>query len=97
MPVPDEEIHPVATGAAASLVESRKKAVGKDGIKFYSGWFCPFNQRTWMALEEKKIPYEYVEINPYKKDPDFLKLNPKGLVPCLESNGVPLAESSILM
>lgn len=41
-----------------------------------------------MVLEEKRIPYQYVEINPYHKDPEFLKLNPRGLVPTL---GCPVA------
>lgn len=34
-------------------------------------------------LEEKNLPYQYVEINPYDKSPDFLALNPRGLVPTL--------------
>lgn len=45
--------------------------------------FQPFVQRVWIALEEKGIPYEYKEVNPYKKEPHFLKINPKGLVPAL--------------
>lgn len=24
---------------------------------FLTGWFCPYVQRTWMALEIKGIPY----------------------------------------
>ena len=34
--------------------------------------FCPFVQRTWIALEEKGIPYQYKEVNPYKKEKHFL-------------------------
>ena len=34
--------------------------------------FCPFAQRVWIALEEKGIPYEYKEVNPYKKEKHFL-------------------------
>lgn len=40
-------------------------------------------QRVWIALEEKGIPYLYKEVDPYKKEPHFLKVNPKGLVPAL--------------
>ncbi len=34
--------------------------------------FCPFVQRTWIALEEKGIPYQYKEVNPYKRESHFL-------------------------
>ena len=35
-------------------------------VTFYSSWFCPFAQRVWIALEEKQVAYDYVEINPYE-------------------------------
>jgi glutathione S-transferase len=48
----------------------------------------------------RKIPYRYQEINPYKKEPSFLKLNPRGLVPtlgCPTTEGEqPLIESGII-
>lgn len=81
---PDAELHPVATGTAIKLVKAHENPAPH---VLYSGWFCPFVQRTWITLEEKKIPYQYKEINPYKKEPEFLKLNPRGLVPTL---GVPV-------
>jgi glutathione S-transferase len=63
---PDSDIHPHATGAAARIVAEHQK---DEPITLYSGWFCPFVQRSWITLEEKKIPYKYVEINPYNKEP----------------------------
>ena len=79
----DTDIHPDATGRAAELAAAH----GADQpLKLYAGWFCPFVQRAWMALEEKRIAYQYVEINPYHKSPEFLAVNPRGLVPAL---GVP--------
>jgi len=71
-------------------------------LKLWAGWFCPFVQRSWITLEEKKIPYQYHEVNPYKKEADFLNLNPRGLVPTLEcpvgptGKGRPLFESNII-
>ena len=76
----DRTIYASATGKA---LETAKKHEAEKEVKLYAGWFCPFVQRTWITLEEKVIPYEYIEINPYHKDPEFLKLNPRGLVPTL--------------
>ncbi|WVR06126.1 hypothetical protein IAU60_003156 [Kwoniella sp. DSM 27419] len=81
MPHPDEKIHPEATGLAKQTVDKHQD---EQGLVFWSGWFCPFNQRVWMALEERKIPYQYHEVNPYKKEKHFLDLNPLGLVPTVE-------------
>jgi glutathione S-transferase len=72
-------------------------------LKLYSGWFCPFVQRAWITLQEKQIPYQYIEINPYHKEKSFLELNPRGLVPTLRvpvgTNGndaKPLYESTVI-
>ncbi|KAK5636753.1 hypothetical protein RRF57_012465 [Xylaria bambusicola] len=91
--------HP--TGAAATLAASH---ASEHDLKLYGGWFCPFVQRAWIVLHEKDIPHQYIEINPYHKAPEFLALNPRGLVPTLavptaSSNGKaakPLYESSII-
>lgn len=37
--------------------------------KLFCGWYCPFAQRAWIALEELGLPYQYVECNPYEVDP----------------------------
>ncbi|CAM6085034.1 unnamed protein product [Calypogeia fissa] len=84
----DTNIYPHATGAAASLVAAHS---AEHPLKLYAGWFCPFVQRAWLVLEEKRIPYQYVEINPYHKSKSFLELNPRGLVPTL---GVPKSTRS---
>nr|ACF15452.1 glutathione-S-transferase [Phanerodontia chrysosporium] len=93
MPIPDEKIFPHATGAAAKTVEQHQDP---QELVFYAGWFCPFVQRTWIALEERGIPYQYKEVNPYKKEKHFLDINPKGLVPAIEYKGKALYESIIL-
>jgi glutathione S-transferase len=43
----------------------------------------PFVQRVWISLEHKKIPYQYIEVDPYKKPQSLLDVNPRGLVPAL--------------
>ncbi|KAL9054093.1 MAG: hypothetical protein Q9162_004350 [Coniocarpon cinnabarinum] len=91
---PDRHLHPVATGPAAGVVAAHQ---AEQPLKLYSGWFCPFVQRVWSVLEEKQIPYQYIEVNPYDKPESLLKLNPRGLVPTLEYEGKPLFESSVIM
>ncbi|THH07264.1 hypothetical protein EW145_g3494 [Phellinidium pouzarii] len=93
MLTPDQRIYPHATGLAAKTVEKRQDP---QELVFYSGWFCPFVQRTWIALEERGIPYQYKEVNPYMKEKHFLDINPKGLVPAVEYHGKALYESLVL-
>ena len=31
-------------------------------VTVYSSWFCPFAQRTWIALEESGVEYEWKEV-----------------------------------
>ena len=46
-----------------------KKHKAKHDRKLYCSWFCPFAQRAWITLEESKLPYQYIEVNPYVVDP----------------------------
>ncbi|ROV99736.1 hypothetical protein VSDG_03136 [Cytospora chrysosperma] len=81
MPNPvDTSIEPHTSGRAANFAAAHS---AEHPLKLYGGWFCPFVQRSWIVMHEKKIPHQYVEINPYHKAPEFLALNPRGLVPTL--------------
>lgn len=55
----------------------------------------------WLALEEKGIPYQYIEVNPYNKPESLLSLNPRGLVPTLSCPTAPhprpLYESTVIL
>jgi len=90
---PDANVYHEATGLAKELV---KKHSAPQPLKLYSGWFCPFVQRAWVVLEEKGIPYQYIEVNPYNKPESLMKLNPRGLVPTLEYDSKPLYESTVI-
>ncbi|KXJ91033.1 glutathione transferase omega-1 [Microdochium bolleyi] len=81
MPPPDADLHPVATGLAKSVVDQHS---AEQPLKLFAGWFCPFVQRVWITLEEKKIPYQYIEVNPYHKGEQLMRINPRGLVPTLQ-------------
>ncbi|KAI1210221.1 putative glutathione-S-transferase theta, GST [Annulohypoxylon truncatum] len=94
MAPPDADLHPVATGLAKKTVDDHS---AEQPLKLFAGWFCPFVQRVWITLEEKGIPYQYIEINPYHKGPELLRANPRGLVPTLEvAPGKALYESTVL-
>ncbi|EEH45921.2 uncharacterized protein PADG_02071 [Paracoccidioides brasiliensis Pb18] len=108
--------HPVATGAAKALVDKHAAELPLKLYAGWFCPYIRYDQtpihqqniiyqhlqRTWITLEEKKIPYQYIEINPYDKSPSFLALNPKGLVPTLvapqpnNKPSKPLYESNII-
>lgn len=84
-PVDTSLLEPYTSGRAAAFAAAHS---AEHPLKLYGGWFCPFVQRAWIVAHEKAIPHQYVEINPYHKAPEFLALNPRGLVPTL---AVPVA------
>ncbi|KAJ5092735.1 hypothetical protein N7456_008596 [Penicillium angulare] len=92
---PDADLFPEASGSAKSLVDQHR---AEQPLKLYAGWFL---QRVWLALEEKQIPYEYIEVNPYNKPDSLLSLNPRGLVPTLscptQQGPKPLYESTVIL
>ena len=57
-------------------------------------------QKVRIALDEKGLAYEGREVDLMKQEhlsPEFLKINPKGLVPVLVHAGVPISESTIIL
>ncbi|PVI07169.1 hypothetical protein DM02DRAFT_609149 [Periconia macrospinosa] len=86
--------HKKATGAALLTVKAHTK---EDDLKLYGSCFCPFVQRVWISLEQKKIPYQYIEVDPYKKPQSLLDVNPRGLVPAIRHGPTwSLHESSVI-
>ncbi|XP_061767589.1 glutathione S-transferase omega-1-like isoform X1 [Nerophis ophidion] len=59
--------------------------VPKGQIRLYSMRFCPFAQRTRLVLNAKGIKHEIINIQLRDKPEWFLKKNPLGLVPLLET------------
>jgi hypothetical protein len=57
----------------------------------------PFVQRVWIALEAKGLPYQYIEIDPYKKPDALLEVNPRGLVPALRHGDWGCYESTVIL
>ncbi|KAF2088943.1 hypothetical protein K490DRAFT_38222 [Saccharata proteae CBS 121410] len=86
--------HTKATGHALTTVKKHSK---EHELKLFGSCFCPFVQRVWISLECKQIPYQYIEVDPYKKPQSLLEVNPRGLVPALRHGDWACYESTVLM
>lgn len=67
-------------------------------VTLYSWKYCPFAQRTRIALAVKDVEHEEYELDITKKPyPDwFMKLSPNGKVPTLVHDGRPMYESQVI-
>jgi glutathione S-transferase len=57
------------------------------------------SQKVRMVLHEKDVPFEEVRIDLGKKEqlkPEYLAINPNGVVPTLVDDGVSIIESSVI-
>ncbi|KAK8035841.1 hypothetical protein PG991_001914 [Apiospora marii] len=96
MPMPDADLHPVATGLAKETVD---KHAAEQPLKLFAGWFCPFRPaRLARAGGEGDPVPQSPAVNPYHKGEQLMKANPRGLVPTLEiAPGKALYESTVLL
>ncbi len=59
---------------------------------------CPFSRKVRLALAEKRVEVELVDQAPWKRELDFLRLNPAGTTPVFEDdNGVIVADSTAIV
>ena len=68
-------------------------------IQLYTHPMSPCSQKVRIILSEKNVSWEKIDIDlPTKANltPEYLKLNPTGVVPTLVENGKPIIESSII-
>ncbi|RAH86907.1 glutathione S-transferase [Aspergillus japonicus CBS 114.51] len=91
---PQKSYHTKATGLAAETVADHS---ADNDLKLFGSCFCPFVQRVWIALQFKGIPYQYIEVDPYKKPKSLLEVNPRGLVPALRHGDWSSHESTVLL
>lgn len=57
------------------------------------------SQKVRMVLHEKGLPFEDIRLDLAKKDqlkPDYLAINPNGVVPTLVDDGIAIIESSVI-
>ncbi|CAG7942228.1 unnamed protein product [Penicillium salamii] len=66
-------------------------------IILYTSRVCPWAHRAHIALKESNLDYEEVTIDLGKpREPWYLEVNPRGLVPSLSYNGEIITESGIV-
>jgi glutathione S-transferase len=65
-------------------------------VKLYDAARCPYCARVRIALAEKELVYETVEIDLGDRPSWIYELNPSGKVPVLD-DGFVLAESAVIM
>mmetsp|Transcript_109711 Transcript_109711/g.306780 ORF Transcript_109711/g.306780 Transcript_109711/m.306780 type:complete len:589 (+) Transcript_109711:61-1827(+) len=71
-------------------------------VTFYrdSASWCPYCQKVWLTLEEKRIPYRVEKINMrcYGEKPDsFKRLQPGGQIPVATIDGTTLRQSNDIL
>jgi glutathione S-transferase len=69
-------------------------------LALYHGLASTCSKKVRMCLAEKGLAYESHLLNLQKfeqHDPDYLKLNPKGVVPTLVHDGQPVCESTYIV
>ena len=68
-------------------------------LELYHAGLTACSKKVRLCLREKGLDYvsHYVELGKFQQhDPDYLKINPNGLVPTLVHDGVPIIESSVI-
>ncbi|CAM9332650.1 unnamed protein product [Ascophyllum nodosum] len=92
-------------GAGPPHTDAKLRLFGSSGeprVIFYrdtAAW-CPYCQKVWMMLEEKKIPYRVEKINmrSYGEKPAwYLAKVPSGLLPAISLDGQLITESLVIM
>jgi len=81
------------------LFGSTEKDVRVVLYRDHAAW-CPYCQKVWLLLEEKKMPYriEHINMRSYGEKPDwFMKKNPSGMLPVCEVDGQMISDSIRIM
>jgi glutathione S-transferase len=67
------------------------------GLRLYTSKLCPYAHRVRLALAEKGLTAEQIEIDLKNKPADFAALSPHGHVPLLVHGGLRLWESAVIL
>ena len=70
------------------------------GFKLYNAPQSTCSQRVRFVFNAKKLPFEEVKLNLLEGDqlkPEYLKLNPNGVVPTLDHDGAIIINSTVIV
>src|SRR6202034_476331 len=79
----------------ADLARTRRLSM----LKVYSSFNSICTQKVFITLAEKGLAYDTHNVNLFTNEqfkPDYLKINPKGVVPALDHDGRIIIESSLI-
>ncbi len=66
-------------------------------LKLISHNLCPYVQRAVIALTEKEVPFERIDIDLANKPDWFLKISPLGKTPVLQVGDTAIFESAVIL
>ena len=65
-------------------------------IRLYHQPLCPFSRKIRLVLREKGLACELLEVEPWKREPELLRLNPAAEVPVLVEGDLVVADSAAI-
>jgi glutathione S-transferase len=66
-------------------------------LTLVSHYLCPYVQRAVIALQEKQIPFERIDVDLANKPAWFNALSPLGKTPVLKADDVAIFESAVIL
>ena len=66
-------------------------------LKLISHKLCPYVQRAVIALSEKRIAFERIDVDLANKPKWFLSISPLGKTPVLQVGDIPIFESAVIL
>ena len=98
-PEPDLVHGPTSARAQLRLFGQEEAAVRVTLYRDHHAW-CPYCQKVWLWLEERRIPYRIRKVTMFcygDKERWFTQLVPSGMLPALELDGRLLTESDRIL
>lgn len=99
LPEPDRAHGPANAQATLRLFGTDPSAVGVSLYRDHHAW-CPYCQKVWLWLEEKRIPYRVRKVTMFcygEKEPWYRSIVRSGLLPAIDIEGSLITESDRIL